>query len=211
MQDTVCIQRCRRIYVCVYCSTRRNITGGQLQCAKIRMDCTDKGRLLCANCEIPSILEVDILGRVAHIGDQKLVLSVCCASIIYYKGTGNEFNLVCGPQCARENQFSKGRTLPHQESKQSHPAARNAAFCYVCQQKNTSNSFQLLHIPTRKLQVYFLCSKHNMAPSIVKRLGDERDLVAALQVNRKMAGAAPTAAQQHPRRGGKGKLCAERD
>ena len=80
----VCAEHSSSFYLTNIISTHR----GQLQCAKIRMDCTEKGRLLCANCNIPSILEIDILGRVAHIGDQKLVLSLCCASIIYYKGTG---------------------------------------------------------------------------------------------------------------------------
>ena len=51
-----------------------------------------------------------MLGRIAHIGDQKILLSLCCASFIYYRGTGYEFNTECGPQCARHNQFSKGRS-----------------------------------------------------------------------------------------------------
>jgi hypothetical protein len=178
LQDTICIRRCRRIYVCVYCSTRRNITGGQLQCAKIRMDCTEKGRLLCANCEIPSILELDLLGRVAHVGDQKLVLSLCCASIIYYKGTGHEFAAACGPQCARENQFAKGRMLFQQEA-----AREGAVGCYACQQKNVCASFPLLHVPSRAVRLYHLCSKHNLNASILGRLGDERDLALALRLN----------------------------
>lgn len=108
-EDSICIERCRRIYVCVYCSIRRNITGGQQQCAKIRKDCTNSGVLLCANCNIPSILNLEILGRIAIVGDQKILLSCCCASLIYYRGSGNEYNTVCGEQCARQNQFSKGK------------------------------------------------------------------------------------------------------
>jgi hypothetical protein len=111
-EDSICIARCRKIYVCVYCSIKRNITGGQLQCAKIRKDCTNDGVLLCANCNVQSILELDILGRIAHVGDQKILLSSCCASLIYYKGNGREYDTECGEQCCRQNQFSKGRSSP---------------------------------------------------------------------------------------------------
>lgn len=75
------------------------------------MDCTRKNEYICAHCNISSILNIDILGRVAHVGDQKIILSLCCASLIYYKGTGHELSTVCGPQCTRDNQFSKGRTV----------------------------------------------------------------------------------------------------
>ena len=101
---------------------------------------------------------------------------------------GNEFSTVCGPQCVRENQFSKGRTVFQNEVKRT-------TTCYVCNQKNISNSFQLLHIPMRKVQLYHLCSKHNMAPSIIHRLGDESDLVMALKINKKLSNFSPWKAQ----------------
>lgn len=220
-QDTICIERCRRIHVCVYCATKRNITGGQLQCAKLRMDCTqstkrEERQYICAHCDIPSILHIDMLGRIAHIGDQKILLSLCCASLVYYRGSGHEFDTECGPQCARNNQFSKARSSGNSNSTAAASSAtRNSAFaskrasaaimasssrgdassscsvrpvlCFVCKQKNVAHSFQLLHAATRAIQMYHLCPKHNLNVEIVKQLDDEYDLVRALRCNGRIA------------------------
>ena len=200
LQDTICIQRCRRIHVCLYCATKRNLTGGQLQCAKLRMDCTQSADslYLCANCNLASILQVDVLGRIAHIGDQKLLLSSCCASLIYYRGSGYEFNTSCGPQCVRDNQFSKGRTGSHSNGASSHSKRSAVAshhglqpllpsLCFVCNQKNIVHSFQLLHAATRAIKTYHLCSKHNLNIDIIKQLDDEYDLFQALRCNQRIA------------------------
>ena len=200
IQDTICIERCRRIHICLYCATKRNITGGQLQCAKLRMDCTQpnkESQYICAHCNIASILQIDMLGRIAHIGDQKLLLSLCCASLIYYKGSGHEFNTQCGPQCARENQFSKSRgggsnsnnntSMNKRSSSSSSQATLQVpSLCFVCKQKNTIHSFQLLHAATRARLQYQLCSKHNLNVEIVKQLDDEYDLVQALRCNKRI-------------------------
>lgn len=209
-EDSICITRCRRIYVCVYCSIKRNITGGQLQCAKIRKDCTNDGVLLCANCNISSILELDLLGRIANVGDQKILLSSCCASLIYYKGSGNEYNTICGEQCARTNQFSKGRSPPSsyhygrkghsmnsrpfgkpllsssKRSALSAPVVNVRPQCYVCMQKNVVYSFDLLHVLDRRLIQFHLCSKHNLSRDLINSLGDEQDLIKALKFNKKI-------------------------
>jgi hypothetical protein len=211
-EDSICIERCRRIYVCVYCSIRRNITGGQQQCAKIRKDCTNNGILLCANCNIPSILNLDILGRIAIVGDQKILLSCCCASLIYYKGSGYEYNIVCGEQCARQNQFSKGKfpcsssslptTIRHTTTRGktaqclsdsmgrygggAKRSAANRPHCYICRQKNVVHTFELLDVAARGLVQYHLCSKHNLSSDLVNCLGDEQDLIRALKCNKKI-------------------------
>jgi len=158
------------------------MAGGQLQCAKIRMNCTNPEKYLCANCDIPSILSMDILGRVAQVGDRKIILSLCCASLIYYKGTGHELNVTCGPQCARENQFAKGRSVVNQEPSSS----KKANACFVCQQRNVVLSFELLHVPSRTMRYYFLCSKHNLSTAIIASIGDEYDLLKALKLNKKL-------------------------
>jgi hypothetical protein len=201
-EDSICIERCRKIYVCIYCSIKRNITGGQLQCAKIRKDCTNEGVLLCANCNTSSILDLDILGRIAHIGDQKILLSSCCATLIYYKGSGNEYNRVCGEQCCRSNQFSKGRSTAASTTARtqafkpvkkgsgrdaSTTAAAQRPYCYVCQQKNVVHSFELLNVGERRLIRFHLCSKHNLSNDLIHSLGDELDLVKALKCNKKMS------------------------
>ena len=116
-------------------------------------------------------------------GRPEVILSLCCTSLIYYKGTGHEFNTACGPRCVRENQFSKGRTLFQQGS------SKALTTCFVCQQKNVVNSFDLLHVPTRSIQPYHLCSRHNLGTEIVKTLGDEYDLVKALKCNKKLTSA----------------------
>lgn len=203
-EDSICIERCRKIYVCIYCSIKRNITGGQLQCAKIRKDCTNDKVLLCANCNISSILDLDILGRIAHVGDQKILLSSCCATLIYYKGTGNEYNTKCGEQCCRSNQFSKGRasssssvarstSVKFKNSKKgmgcralTDAVVSLRPFCYVCHQKNVVHSFELLNVWERRLIQFHLCSKHNLSNDLINSLGDEFDLVKALKCNKKM-------------------------
>lgn len=196
-EDTICIERCRRIYICIYCSIRRNITGGQLQCAKIRKDCSAEGTLLCANCNIQSIINMDILGRIAIIGDQKILLSSCCASLIYYKGGGNEYSTECGEQCARHNQFSKAK---YATSSQIHKkglcrlkmantkrAQLPKPQCYVCHQKNIVHTFDLLDVQARMLVQYHLCSKHNLSVDLVHTMGDEQDLIKTLRCNKKIA------------------------
>jgi hypothetical protein len=201
LDDTICIEKCRRLYVCVYCSIKRNITGGQLQCAKIRKDCTNNGILLCVNCNIPSILELDILGRIANIGDLKILLSSCCASLIYYKGSGQEYNTICGEQCCRQNQFSKGRTSSNSNSvkrklhinkyqkllQTNMKKDETKPLCYVCRQKNVVHSFDLLHVPSRSLIQFHLCSKHNLSDDLVDSMGDEHDLIKTLKCNKKIS------------------------
>ena len=196
-EDTICIERCRRIYVCLYCSIKRNITGGQLQCSKIRKDCTNEGVLLCVNCNIPSILDMDILGRIANVGDQKILLSSCCASLIYYKGSGLEYNTICGEQCARHNQFSKGRSscTTHLAKKKAKNQKSSLSllkrdlikpFCFVCHQKNIVHSFDLLDVPSRTMCQFHLCSKHNLSADLVENMGDLNDLVKTLKCNKKL-------------------------
>jgi hypothetical protein len=186
-EDSICIERCRKVYVCIYCSIKRNITGGQLQCAKIRKDCTaTDGTLLCANCNVPSILVLDILGRVANVGDQKIILSSCCASLIYFKGSGREYDTVCGEQCARQNQFSKGRASRVQQNEQWKKHSTKRPHCYVCSQKNIVHTFELLNVEERRLVRFHLCSKHNLSNDLIDNLGDELDLVKTLKCNKKM-------------------------
>jgi hypothetical protein len=164
---------------------------------------------LCANCNISSIVELDLLGRIANVGDQKILLSSCCASLIYYKGSGNEYNTICGDQCARINQFSKGRShhasynygrkgsnsrpfgknyncVSKRSALYTAPVATIRPHCYVCAQKNVVYSFELLHILDRRMVQFHLCSKHNLSRPLIDSLGDEQDLIKALKVNKKM-------------------------
>lgn len=203
VQDTICIERCKCIHVCLFCAMRRNVTGAQ--CAKLRVDCTQSSasHYICKHCNIPSILQIDMLGRIVHIGDQKVLLSLCCATPIYYHGTGHEFDTVCGAQCVRENQFSKAKSGGVSKAGQvqrsnagskigtqafvkrsSEPEATRGG-CFVCKQRNTVHSFQLLHAATRSMRMYYLCNKHNLNPEIIKQIDDEYDLVLALRCNRR--------------------------
>lgn len=167
--DTLCIERCRRVHVCVYCAVKRGS-----QCSKMRYDCVT-GSLVCKDCDITSILEVDILGRIAVIGERVILLSSCCGTLIHYTGSGQEFSTTCGPQCARKNQFGKTRIAEE--------PPRMHLTCAVCHQRNVSQTFDVLCVETRSMRKCGLCPRHHIHPDILQTVGDEHDLHRALALN----------------------------
>jgi len=65
---------------------------------RLRHDClTDE--LVCMHCGAGTVVAIDMLGRIANIAGNNLLLSLCCCSFIYYSGTGHELNTTCGSQC----------------------------------------------------------------------------------------------------------------
>ena len=167
--DTLCIERCRRVHTCVYCAAKRGGAG-----SKMRYDCVT-GELVCVQCNIPSILEIDVLGRLAQVGDQTLLLTCCCASLVYYTGSGHEFGTECGPHCARQNQMGRPRVAPEPP-----PAPPT---CHVCHQRNVAQTLDILVTPLRAMQRFGLCPRHQLHPDVTRTVCDDYDLTMALTNN----------------------------
>jgi len=66
---------------------------------RLRHDCLT-GELVCMHCDSGTVVAIDMLGRVANIAGEYLLLSLCCCSFVYYGGTGHELDSTCGLQCA---------------------------------------------------------------------------------------------------------------
>jgi hypothetical protein len=90
--DTSCIQRCRMLHVCMLCLIRRGTANG----TRLRHDCIT-GQLACMQCGPALVLTIDTLGRIVTLGNQRVLLSGCCANFIFYTGSGHEFAETCGP------------------------------------------------------------------------------------------------------------------
>ena len=136
--DTQHIDAARWMHVCVFCAlrfrdSRPNHT--YLSSAKFRYDC-ETGELLCKSwyacplahliphlarpltyacgSRIPSVVRINMVGRIMTLNDTAFVMTCCCASIVEYSGTGLEFHPVCGAHCAKTGEGRpKVRLCPH--------------------------------------------------------------------------------------------------
>ena len=193
--DTMCIERCRRIHVCLYCCVKRQ-GGGLHHSAKMRHDC-ETGKLVCVSCNIPCILEVDILGRIAQVGEHWVLLSSCCATLMCYTGNGREFSTACCPDCDGKNLLypPKGRAMMKTNSHNHFTTmmmtapcapiagAAGAANCAVCHQRNVAQTFEVLSVKGRRMQCAGLCQRHLLHRDILRTVNDEEELERALQLN----------------------------
>ena len=63
---------------------------------------------------IPSVVRINMVGRILTLNDTAFVMTCCCASIVEYSGTGLEFHPVCGAHCAKTGEGRpKVRLCPH--------------------------------------------------------------------------------------------------
>jgi hypothetical protein len=173
-EDTTCIAMCRVLHVCAQCVIRRGSAQGML----LRHDCKS-GQLMCVQCGAGSVLALDMLGRIATIGSDVLLLSSCCGSFIHYTGSGREYVTACGPQCAHGLQLSKRR-----ERKQRAAPPPLPQICCMCRQRNTVQTLQLLDVPTRSVLPYSVCSRHRVPAHIVKTLWDKTSLDLFFHIQR---------------------------
>jgi hypothetical protein len=164
--DTTCIARCRLLHVCVQCVIRKGNAQGML----LRHDCNTNEHM-CVQCGPGSVLVLDMLGRIAIIGTDVLVLSSCCWSFIHYTGSGREFSDTCGKQCLHNVQLSKRRERKQRAQGQGPPAT-----CYMCRQRNTVQTFNLLDVATRSVIPCSVCSRHRVPAHILKNVLDKQAL-----------------------------------
>ena len=164
--DTTCIAKCRLLHVCIQCVIRRGNAQGML----LRHDC-DSGQLMCVLCGSASVLVLDMLGRIATIGTDVLILSSCCGTFVHYTGSGREFSTTCGPQCLHSTQLNKRR-----ERKQRVPPSPPPLPCCMCRQRNTVQTFQILDVATRSVQSCSVCARHRVPAHILKNIRDKQAL-----------------------------------
>jgi hypothetical protein len=114
--DTTCIAKCRVMYICVQCAIKKGGAYGM----RLRHDCRTN-ELLCVHCGPGTVLTIDMLGRMLVVANDKIILSSCCGSLVYYSGSGFEFSTKCGTQCLQNLQFhkKKEKTLSHQHENSS--------------------------------------------------------------------------------------------
>ena len=164
--DTTCIDKCRLLHVCVQCVIRKGNAQGML----LRHDCITNEHM-CVQCGPGSVLALDMLGRIATIGTDVLILSSCCGSFIHYTGSGREFSTTCGPQCVHSVQLSKRR-----ERKQRLHVHHPPTSCCMCRQRNTVQTFTLLDVATRTVVPCAVCSRHRVPAHVLKTTKDRAEL-----------------------------------
>ena len=109
--DTTCIAKCRVMYICVQCAIKKGSAYGM----RLRHDCRTNA-LLCIHCGPGTVLTIDMLGRMLMVASERIILSSCCGSFVYYSGSGFEYNTKCGVQCSQNLQFHKKKEKPSQVS-----------------------------------------------------------------------------------------------
>jgi hypothetical protein len=107
--DTTCIAKCRVMYICVQCAIKKGSAHGM----RLRHDCRTNA-LLCIHCGPGTVLTIDMLGRMLVVANEKIILSSCCGSFVYYSGSGFEYSTRCGIQCSQNLQFHKKKEKPSQ-------------------------------------------------------------------------------------------------
>ena len=175
--DTTCIARCRLLHVCIQCVIRK----GNAQGMQLRHDC-DTNEHVCVQCGPGSVLVLDMLGRIATIGSDVLILSSCCGSFIHYSGTGKEFSTVCGAQCLHNVLLTK-----RGERKQwAHPHIPPLP-CIMCRQRNTVQTFHLLDVDTRTVIPSSVCSRHRVPAHVLKTIKDKKALELFFKIQKATA------------------------
>ena len=177
--DTTCIAKCRMLHVCIQCVIRKGNAQGML----LRHDC-DTNDHLCVQCGSGSVLALDMLGRIATIGTDVLVLSSCCGSFIHYTGSGREFSMTCGAQCVHNVQLSKRR----ERKQRAHPHGPPAS-CIMCRQRNTVQNFHILDVARREVSPCSVCSRHRVPAHILKTIKDKRALELFFKIQKNAVGA----------------------
>ena len=167
--DSVRTRQCRMLHVCVQCVVRRGTTAG----IRLRHDCITN-ELTCMTCGPGTVLAIDMVGRLAHIAGEYLLLSSCCGAFIFYKGAGCEFATACGEQCATGRQLFRKR----ERTSQQHAASGSPPpTCLVCTARaGIAQTFSLLEPRTRQMTTYAVCAKHTVPAHILEHAFTRDDL-----------------------------------
>jgi hypothetical protein len=188
--DTTCILRCRLMHVCIQCVIRK----GCAQNMQLRHDCVT-GEYVCMLCGPGSVLVLDLLGRIAVVGNDILLLSSCCASFIHYTASGHEFSTECGSHCLRHAHQApkRGPWLSSPHARRSNKSAGNAQasphHCIMCRQRNTVQTFDLLDIDNRSILRCHVCTRHRVPAHALKGIKDSSTLHRFYSLQKNKGGA----------------------
>ena len=171
--DQAVIRTRQLVHICVFCAFKHGTSSCRkrtdkpntvLNWTKFRIDCQTQS-LLCVACNSPSVIAINLLGRVLRLGRTLLVLSACCGTVIRYTGSGLEFSETCGPQCS---------TQPIA------PASKKTcrAMCKVCNQRGVQQTIHVLDVPTRSIVSHVLCGRHRIPDHLGHTVYDSRELAA---------------------------------
>lgn len=163
------------MHICVFCAYRQSMnivkrkpTSGklsQLHC-KCRLD-SNTNELLCVHCNIPSIIAVQVLGKLVRVGNTSYVISVCCGEIIEYSGSGYEFT---HGSCLHHHQNQQiGKHVPRSVDVEQR-------YCTMCRQKHNLHCLSVLDIPQRKMTQHFFCHRHMIPQHLKRTIMDRREL-----------------------------------
>ena len=173
--DSVRTRQCRMLHVCVQCVARRGTTAG----IRLRHDCISNA-LTCMTCGPGTVLAIDMVGRLAHIAGEYLLLSSCCGAFIFYKGAGCEFATECGEQCATGRQLFRKRERALAAS-----ASASAPACLVCGARSgIAQTFALLEPSRREMVASAVCAKHPVPAHILAHAYTRDDLLRYFALQR---------------------------
>jgi hypothetical protein len=204
--DTICMNKCRVLHICVVCAMKRNGAHGM----RLRHDCQN-GELLCVNCGQGTVLSIDVLGKIVCIGNDNIIMSSCCGIFIHYGGTGHDFSTTCGVQCSHHRHVfkKKERASSLQKLSQKKIISTSAMSysdfkqrtckyackpqkikneyvdtkpitCELCTQKNIVQTLSVLNKKTRSIQNIRLCVKHGLPQQLTNQVLERDDLFTAI-------------------------------
>jgi len=177
--DTTCINACKNLHLCIQCVVKK----GAMQAMRLRHGCAGKEELVCGQCGPGTILTINMLGNIATVCGDSLLLSSCCGCFIYYSGSAFEYSTVCGQQCASERQLFRKRervvvATGDRKNAQGGRQAKMLLLCFICGQRNSiQQTLRLLDPVRRSIENYCLCSKHVVPRHISAKIYDKDALL----------------------------------
>ena len=189
--DTTCIEACSKLHLCIHCVARK----GTVQGIRLCHDC-QSGELVCKHCGPGTVLTIHMVGCIATVAKDRLLLSSCCGCFVYYAGTGTEYACKCGPQCALQRQLFSKR---ERTTAASRPLQQRA--CFVCAQRNgIQQTLRLLDPRQRCIVPYGLCCKHVVPHHISSKIFDKEALLLYFRQHAITAGKRPASSASLPQK-----------
>ena len=171
--DTTCIDACSKLHLCIHCVVRK----GTIQGIRLRHDC-QSGELVCMHCGPGTVLTINMVGCIAAVAKDRLLLSSCCGCLIFYTGLGGEYTSKCGTHCASPRQLFSKRERTALSTTRAQPYHPTQNSCFVCTQRNgIQQTLRLLDPRQRCIVPYGLCAKHIVPQHISATIFDKEALM----------------------------------
>jgi hypothetical protein len=142
-----------KLHLCIPCILRSpNSLKSHILKGMCKMDVDDRN-FICSYCANPDIVQINTMGRIVCIRNQKFYYAPCCNSVQVYTGQGNEFSETLDRQ-------SMQVYVPchHYKVKKVQRVPRNR--CAVCGNVSTQESHTAVDHLTGAMNTIFLCGRH---------------------------------------------------